>query len=279
MKQEVKKRILMLSFVLFICCFGSFCIWKYLDQKHQKIERETIAAAEYFLTASTYTSSLNMIIETLIQMELQDQYQPIDSASEILMDFVECDLIEPLKYIIEIDDYVKYKPIFEPIRKVIAKLAYFDHNFFEIFEDNKRVHYLGKDTFLYQSKKNVLTKDNWTTLFENYKKEKKIKDTYFIDALWNHSTAQAILKSKGIEEPAENKEFSKIYKESYKELEIYVVEFLKEFVPDFCNYVLETEQYKEVDFDTILLSYEIRRGAYMEDSGYYEKILSNSKRT
>ncbi len=278
MKQELKKRIIIILFVLFIGCFSGFCIVQYIKQKEEKIERETLAAAEYFLLASTYTSSLNLTVETIIQIELQDHYQPIDSAAEILKDFVDHDLIDPLKYIIELDNYTKYKPIFEPIRKIIAKLAYFDHDFFEILEgETTRVRYIDKNTFYYQSKKNVLTKDNWTTLFENYKKKKFIKDSYFIDALWSHPTARAILQSKGIQKPIENEQFLKIYKESYKELEPYVLEILTDIVPDFCNFVLETEQYKMVDFDTVLLTYEIRRRAYMEDSGYYDGAIDMKK--
>ncbi len=275
------KKIYIVLIIIILCCCG-YCIVWFTKEQELRLKQESLDLISSYLERTAKTSSIQGIVSDLIQKELQDQYMPVDSAPEILQDFVDHDLVEPLKYIITVDNYRKYVNIFDPIRKVISELAYFDHDFFEMLEGgNTKVHYLNKDTFYYQSKKNILTKENWSILFKAYQKEKKLQDSYFIDSLWSHPTARAILQSKGIKNPIVDEQFLKIYKGSYKELEPYVIEILEKIVPDFCNFILEKEGYKQVDFDTVLFTYEMTWTAYMPDingaGAYYNAKVNMTK--
>jgi len=234
---------------------------QYKQEKENDIKERTNNIISRKLMVVEREETFEDFVVGLIDYEYENEINPLLTPNQVINEFLEIMNIEPFTYIEQVEDYKKYVAIFSKIREVIVTVSFHDKDFNEdsIFyqEDGNNFEIdLGNHRYQYQIKKFILSKENWVQLFERYKQARGLKNNFYIEKLWKNSFTHIILSKKNISQETWYKNFNQLYKKYYVDLEPYILEELTSIIIDFCDYILEKEQYKQISLDTILLTYK-----------------------
>ncbi len=254
----MKQKRLLFVIVLFFSLTMWFMSQLYIDYKSDREERMKTYTLNHLSTIIEYleqNEDFYKRLRVLMVAQVETKKLPFDTLETVFEDFKSKEYISILNYIQTNNEMSSIEKIMNAINQVICIVAYYDkipEEFYDADDTGNRIHYLGNFSYKLNVTKNILDKEAWKILWEKYRKEKNVSIT---NTLIEDKEFLNILESEDISISGFKDKTDYYIKTLYSKIEHILVHDIAEMIDDFCNYILESKMYENLDLATFSISY------------------------